>query len=138
VICDFISCSESQSGNDTVEARDGEKDSIDCGPGTDTAVVDAVDVVANCETVDVGKGAGPGPGGGGGACVVPKVKRAAKLVATRKALKKRGCKVTVRKVRSKVRKGRVVGLSRKGGGKLRAGKRLPGGATVIVKVSRGR
>ena len=41
-------------GNDTINARDGEADTIDCGPGTDTAVVDPIDVVANCETVDKG------------------------------------------------------------------------------------
>lgn len=60
-------------GNDVVEARDGEVDVIDCGPGTDRAVVDAIDVVANCETVDTtgasGGPAAPGsqgqPGGGG-------------------------------------------------------------------------
>ena len=36
-------------GNDVIEARDGEQDTIDCGVGEDRAVVDAVDVVAaNC------------------------------------------------------------------------------------------
>jgi Ca2+-binding RTX toxin-like protein len=49
-------------GNDTINARDGEVDNVDCGPGTDTAVVDAADVVANCETVDKGA-ATPPPGG---------------------------------------------------------------------------
>jgi Ca2+-binding RTX toxin-like protein len=40
-------------GNDTIDARDGEVDTIDCGVGADRAVVDAADVVAaNCETVD--------------------------------------------------------------------------------------
>jgi hypothetical protein len=40
-------------GNDTINARDGEADTIDCGVGTDRAIVDALDVVAaNCETVD--------------------------------------------------------------------------------------
>jgi hypothetical protein len=39
-------------GNDTLQARDGARDYVDCGPGHDTAVVDNVDVVArNCETV---------------------------------------------------------------------------------------
>lgn len=38
-------------GNDTIDARDGGPDQIDCGVGQDTALVDAVDVVANCETV---------------------------------------------------------------------------------------
>jgi hypothetical protein len=48
-------------GNDTIDARDGEADQVDCGPGQDTARVDAVDTVAaNCESVD----RGPGSGGG--------------------------------------------------------------------------
>jgi hypothetical protein len=51
-------------GNDTINARDGEVDTIDCGVGTDRAVVDAVDVVAaSCEAVDRGAVAGvPQPG----------------------------------------------------------------------------
>lgn len=69
-------------GNDVIEARDGEVDVIDCGPGTDRAVVDVIDVTANCEAVDAAGGSpGPaapgaqgqpgggtnGPGGSGGA-----------------------------------------------------------------------
>jgi RTX calcium-binding nonapeptide repeat (4 copies) len=38
-------------GNDRIEARDGFRDVIDCGPGTDTAEVDRLDVVRNCEHV---------------------------------------------------------------------------------------
>ena len=49
-------------GNDTIHARDGEVDNIDCGVGEDKAVVDANDVLAGCETVET-PGAGPsGPG----------------------------------------------------------------------------
>lgn len=48
------------SGNDTIDARDGEVDSITCGPGTDRVIADAVDVVAaDCEVVEL-----PGRGGG--------------------------------------------------------------------------
>jgi Ca2+-binding RTX toxin-like protein len=61
--CNFLACRISF-GNDTIDARDGEKDSIDCGVGDDRATVDAIDAVANCESVDVG-GAGPGPKPGG-------------------------------------------------------------------------
>jgi Ca2+-binding RTX toxin-like protein len=61
--CNFLACRISF-GNDVINARDGEQDSIDCGVGDDRATVDAIDVVANCETVDKG-GAGPGPGPGG-------------------------------------------------------------------------
>ena len=39
-------------GNDIVNAKDGEADTIDCGVGNDTAIVDAIDTVANCENVD--------------------------------------------------------------------------------------
>lgn len=39
-------------GDDTLRARDGFADRVECGPGTDTAVVDTLDVVGGCETVD--------------------------------------------------------------------------------------
>ena len=52
-------------GNDVIDARDGEADVIDCGPGTDRAAVDAIDVVANCETVET-TGAVGGPAAPGG------------------------------------------------------------------------
>lgn len=156
VICDFVACSSSGQGNDTIHARDGERDSIDCGPGTDVAYVDPVDVTSGCETVVTGAQA-PGAGGGaatqrggsgttpkGGArrCVVPKVGRGATLKSARRALTKAGCKVKVRRVRSKaVRKGRVIGLTRRTGRRHRpvaAGRRLARGATIYVTVSRGR
>ena len=39
-------------GNDTIDARDGEVDSILCGAGTDTVLADAADIVdRDCETV---------------------------------------------------------------------------------------
>ena len=39
-------------GNDVIDARDGEADQVDCGIGEDKAVVDAIDTVAACETVE--------------------------------------------------------------------------------------
>jgi hypothetical protein len=52
-------------GNDTIEARDGERDTITCGFGTDTVNADSIDTVAgDCENV-IGRG-GRGPGGDGG------------------------------------------------------------------------
>lgn len=39
-------------GDDTISARDGQADSIDCGDGTDTAIVDRVDVAAGCEKTE--------------------------------------------------------------------------------------
>jgi RTX calcium-binding nonapeptide repeat (4 copies) len=41
-------------GDDTINARDGEADTVDCGVGNDTVVADAVDSLSNCETADVG------------------------------------------------------------------------------------
>ena len=52
---DFLSSFE---GDDTITSRDGFADRVDCGAGTDTAIVDTLDQVSpNCETVqaaDVG------------------------------------------------------------------------------------
>ncbi len=48
-------------GNDVVQARDGEVDSITCGAGTDRVVADASDIVSSdCETVDRGTATTPG------------------------------------------------------------------------------
>ena len=37
---------------DTLLARDGEKDAVDCGGGADSATVDQLDVVSDCASVD--------------------------------------------------------------------------------------
>jgi hypothetical protein len=64
-------------GNDTIQARDGEADSIDCGAGQDRVVADAADVVAaDCEAVErpgggTTTGGGTGAGTGGGGTVTP-------------------------------------------------------------------
>jgi hypothetical protein len=43
---------EGDEGNDTLNARDGARDRVDCGPGRrDVAVVDRRDRVKGCETV---------------------------------------------------------------------------------------
>jgi Ca2+-binding RTX toxin-like protein len=39
-------------GSDTIYAADGERDVVDCGPGSDRALVDAFDKVAHCEVVE--------------------------------------------------------------------------------------
>ena len=68
-------------------------------------------------------------------CRVPKVKPGSTLRTARRALAKAGCKAPkrARKARSrKVRKGRVIGLTRK------AGTVLPLRTTVGIRVSRGR
>jgi Ca2+-binding RTX toxin-like protein len=88
--CDVLDCPLPH-GNDTIDARDGEKDSIDCGVGTDTVYADAVDVLANCET----HGGGGGGGGGGTAALT------VRKVPLRKALS-RGLRVTVTGVSGRV------------------------------------
>ncbi|HTE64112.1 MAG TPA: calcium-binding protein [Solirubrobacteraceae bacterium] len=80
--CNFLSC-KIPFGNDVIYARDGQVDSIDCGPGEDRAVVDAIDVVANCENVEGGAGPGNGPGQNGGEVTLNGPKS-----YTRKALRK--------------------------------------------------
>jgi hemolysin type calcium-binding protein len=47
----------SVAGNDTIDARDGVREQLNCGPGADTAIVDELDVVPQdpgslCEAVD--------------------------------------------------------------------------------------
>ncbi len=76
---DYSACSSwsCPAGNDTLQARDGEGDAVNCGAGADIATVDAVDTVSQdgfmlCETLD--RAAPPAPptpaprreGGGGG------------------------------------------------------------------------
>jgi Ca2+-binding RTX toxin-like protein len=64
--CTYYSC-KIPYGNDVINARDGEADNVDCGIGQDKAIVDAVDVVTNCETVEgAGSNRGPAPGGPAG------------------------------------------------------------------------
>ncbi len=57
-------------GNDTINARDGEADTIDCGVGADRAVVDAIDTHANCETVEASSNGEEGSGGEASALTV--------------------------------------------------------------------
>ena len=110
--CNEYSCDLSPgSAADTIDARDGERDTVSCGPGTDTAFVDAVDVVEpDCETVTRGGGAQPGTGPGHHEG--PALALAGK--ASLKTLLRRGWKVTVTgqpagaRVAVKVRKGRTL------------------------------
>jgi Ca2+-binding RTX toxin-like protein len=91
-------------GNDTIDARDGERDDINCGPGTDRLVADPIDVHAGCETVDGGvadpgtpggpgqPGDGGGPGTGGRDSVAP---RAVVLTRNLRAALRSGLRVRV-------------------------------------------
>ena len=156
--CNFLECRGTY-GNDVIHARDGERDSIECGPGNDAVEADAIDVLSNCETVNgrpTGDGAAPGGGGttgngsGGGAaggsgssgggkggttarkaCKVPKVARGATTTTAKRRLRKARCRIgRTTRVRSRTRRGRVVRLS------VRSGKRTTKAVGVVV--SRGR
>lgn len=73
----------------------------------------------------------PGPGSPPTGCVIPKVKPGSRLAPLQSKLT--GCRVKLTRVRSaKVRKGRVIRVSREAGG------RWPAGAKVTVYVSSGR
>jgi Ca2+-binding RTX toxin-like protein len=50
-------------GNDVVDVRDGEADSVTCGAGQDKVVADGIDTVSpDCEQIDRAGGPAPGPG----------------------------------------------------------------------------
>jgi Ca2+-binding RTX toxin-like protein len=40
-----------QGGDDTISARDSERDTIDCGAGVDKVTADRTDAIKNCEYV---------------------------------------------------------------------------------------
>ena len=76
---DIASCSVFCSlDSDTMAARDGERDTVDCGGGADSAVVDQLDVVAFCVSIDratVGIGGGPAKASFAGSKKTVKVNR---------------------------------------------------------------
>jgi hypothetical protein len=113
--CSWYSC-KVPFGNDTIEARDGEQDNVDCGIGTDTANVDPIDVVANCENVEAKKFVP--------AAAAFKVKR-----TTLRALAKKGLKVAVACPSACSVKGALLL-----GGKKIGGGRAKGSGTVSLKL----
>jgi Ca2+-binding RTX toxin-like protein len=120
-------------GNDTIDSRDGERDSVFCGAGADSVTADTADVVGgDCETVERAEVAPAGPGAQTKqACIVPRL-RGMKLKPAKRKLTRAGCKTKVRYAKSrKVRRGKVVKAS------ARPGKRLPRGTRVTLTVSRG-
>ena len=129
--CNVLTCS-TYIGNDVIDARDGERDSLDCGLGADTALVDAIDVHTNCETVQVAGAATPGtPGqpsgkgkpGSGAAGATLSVARVSLRKALRSGLRLtlKGAKPGKRKVNARAGKRLVakctVTISKKGTGK---------------------
>ena len=104
--CNEYSCDLIVAGSDTIEVRDGEVDSVTCGPGVDRVLADAADVVAaDCENVERG---GQAPGGDR-----PSARVTLKVlpVSLGKALR-RGLKVRITgasgAVRLKVKRGKTI------------------------------
>ena len=93
--CDYLGL-----GNDTIDVRDGEIDSVTCGVGTDRVIADANDVIAaDCETVERSAGTGGPPSNTGDA---PQTSLTVKKAKLAKALKS-GLTVTVSGVTGKVK-----------------------------------
>ncbi|HEV2812063.1 MAG TPA: hypothetical protein VGW10_02325 [Solirubrobacteraceae bacterium] len=136
--CGWLQSCTVPHGNDTVNARDGEADSIDCGVGTDTAIVDAIDTHANCETVDTGAkthdkvddkvddGRLHDDVIPAATCRVPKV-RGLTLKAAKQRLARGNCtQVKVKRAKSrKVKRGRAITAVQRDG-------------RVVLTISRGR
>ncbi len=111
-------------GNDTIEARDGEVDSITCGAGTDTVNADPQDIVApDCENVARGSAASAGPGTKAGAAKVALRGRTRLAKALRSGF-------TVRV--SGVKAGRRVKLTARRGGKVMARGSATARSTVVT------
>ena len=131
--CTYYSC-KIPYGNDVINARDGEADNIDCGIGQDKATVDAVDVVANCETVE---GAGSnGPSGNNSVKVTLGKGKLGSVAAKGYTLKVKcsaACSATATMTADKAT-ARKLGAKKVGSGKGSLSK--AGTATVKVKVAR--
>lgn len=121
--CNEMACDVLVAGNDTIEAREGEVDSISCGPGTDRVVADAADVVAaDCETVERPGTSGTPPGGG----TTTKPALSVRSVKLRTALRN-GLKVTVTNAR-----GKVTLKARRGKTTVATGKASAKGGKAVV------
>jgi hypothetical protein len=129
--CNEMHCDiDPGSAADTIDARDGEVDTIACGPGVDRVLADTGDVVASdCETVErsAGGSAGGGASGKGAIAIAGSHKLAAVL--------RKGLKVRVAGLQAKrmvkgraLRGGKVVAQ-----GKHKADKR--GAVTLTLRFS---
>jgi Ca2+-binding RTX toxin-like protein len=132
--CTYYSC-KIPFGNDVINARDGEADNVDCGIGQDKAVVDAVDTVANCETVE-GAGSNGTPGGNAAAKVSFGSSKLRTVAAKGLALKvacSAACTATATMTADKAT-ARKLGAKKVGSGKGKLAK--AGTTTVKVKVAK--
>jgi Ca2+-binding RTX toxin-like protein len=116
--CTWYSC-KVPFGNDVIYARDGEVDNVDCGIGTDKAIVDAGDVVANCETVDTSGSRGGGGGGGGGSSALAFTLTKVKLGA----LRSKGLRIAVP----------CAGACKVSGSATFKGKKVAAGSTTVLR-----
>lgn len=127
-------------GNDVVHARDGEADTIDCGVGEDTAYVDAIDTVSNCEHVEAagaGKPSGPaGPSTGPKATGKPSIKALSKSRVRVSVPCAKACKVSATLVVGKktVATGRTT-LRKAGTAKLTLKPKRRSTKTATLKVT---
>jgi hypothetical protein len=97
-------------GNDVIDARDGERDSVTCGAGQDSVAADPADVVADdCESV-ARDGAKPRPGPKGGRTLTASVVRV--------------------KLRRALARGLTLRLSAPAAGAVRAGAKSKGRAVA--------
>jgi hypothetical protein len=130
-------------GNDIIDARDGVREQLNCGPGADTAIVDELDVVPQdpgslCEAVDRSAASGGGGGGGSTKVPVPKVRSSRLSVKSGRVSVSLSCtdacsgKLTL-KTASKVKLGSKKAVVTLGSASYRiaAGKK----ATIKVKLS---
>ena len=119
-------------GNDVIDVRDGEDDSVSCGVGTDKVTADPADTIApDCEQVT--RAAGGGASAGRGATSGAKIRLAGSAslrAALRHGLKLKLSGVSAGKVSATARRGHTKVASGKG----RAGKR--GTATVTLRFTR--
>ncbi|MBJ7331305.1 MAG: hypothetical protein JHC95_15540 [Solirubrobacteraceae bacterium] len=130
--CNEMACDLIVSGNDTVEARDGEVDSVSCGIGTDRVIADPDDVVAaDCETVERAAVGGK-PDGTTNPEGKKKTALTVRKVSLRKALKS-GLRVTVTNVSGTVtlKAKRAKKTVATGKAKAKGGK-----ATVVLKFTK--
>ena len=118
-------------GNDQIDARDGEVDSIVCGFGTDTVLADNVDIVdKDCENVTQSATSAPGAAGENGPAL------AASIVKTKlKRALAHGLKVRVTAPDA----GRLSATAKAKGGKVAAGSRTvkkAGATTLLVRFTK--
>ena len=118
-------------GNDQIDARDGEVDSIVCGFGTDTVLADSVDIVdKDCENVTLAPTSAPGAAGENGSVLAASIVK----IKLKRALA-HGLKVRVTAPDA----GRLSATGKAKGRKVAAGSRTvkkAGATTLLVRFTK--